>query len=322
MESGTKRKLTESEMTAITLNAFGQAATVVKELTDGWANAAYQVTLANGQLVIVKAAPLSDTKMMSYEQGLMQAEVEVLRLVKLVGAMPVPAVYAHDNSKTLVDCEYFIMEMLEGEPYNKVKEMLTEEQRNQIDYQLGVYNRQLNEIRGERFGLYAASDVSASSSWRETFHRLLLGVLADGEQEGVLLPADYDSIRNEVSARLDVLDEVTEPKLIHWDLWDGNVFVKDGAVSGIIDFERALWGDPLMEHYFSHFNKTAAFLEGYGIKALTPAEQGRRALYDLYLDLILCIECPFRQYEDRNHLQWARDNLEQGWRRFIGNGSS
>ncbi|WP_053372510.1 phosphotransferase family protein [Paenibacillus sp. FJAT-27812] len=317
MESGIKRKLTESEMTAITLNAFGQSPTVIKELTDGWANAAYQVTLANGQSVIVKAAPLSDTKMMSYEQGLMKTEVEVLRLVKLVGALPVPAVYAHDNSESIVDCEYFIMEMLEGEPYNKVKDQLTEEQRNQIDYQLGVYNRQLNEIRGERFGLYAASDGSADSTWRESFHQLLLGVLADGEREGVQLPADYDSIRNEVALRLDVLDEVTEPRLVHWDLWDGNVFIKDGAVSGIIDFERALWGDPLMEHYFSHFNKTASFLKGYGIKSFTTGEQGRRALYDLYLDLIFCIECPFRQYEDRNHLQWAQNNMEQGWLRFI-----
>lgn len=316
MENGIKRKLTENELKAITLKAFGQQAAAVMELTDGWANAAYKVTLEDGRPVIVKAAPSSSTKMMSYEQGLMKAEVEVLRLVKQAGAVPVPSVYAHDASESLVNCEYFIMEMLEGEPYNKVKDRLTEEQRYRIDHQVGIYNRQLNDIRGERFGLYAASGETGFS-WRETFHRLLLSVLADGEREGVRLPADYDTIRNEVSLRLGVLDEVTEPRLLHWDLWDGNVFIKDGAVTGIIDFERALWGDPLMEFYFSRSHQSAPFMEGYGIAALTPAQQSRRALYDLYLDLILCVECPFRKYEDSNHLQWVHDNMEKGWKRFL-----
>ncbi|WP_138754293.1 phosphotransferase family protein [Paenibacillus sinopodophylli] len=316
MESSIKRKLTNEELAAIARSTFNQGITAAAELTDGWANAAYLVTLEEGKQVIVKAAPPAGTKLMSYEQGLMKAEVKVLRLVQQAGKVPVPAVYKHDKSESLVNCEYFIMEKLEGEPYNKVKESLTEDQRIQIDYQLGIYNRELNEIRGERFGLYAA-ESSADDSWSEVFMSLLLGVLADGESEGVVLPADYATIRSEVAQRVGVLDEVTEPRLLHWDLWDGNVFVKDGEVSGIIDFERALWGDPLMEHYFSHFNLSPAFLEGYGLEELSPEQQRRRALYDLYLDLIFCIECAFRQYEDQEHLQWAQDNIVQGWERFL-----
>lgn len=316
MESAIKRKLTGDELNAIARQAFNQETTAVTELTDGWANAAYLVQLEDGRSVIIKAAPPAGTKLMSYEQGLMKAEVEVLKLVKQAGTVPVPAVYAHDVSESLVNCEYFIMEKLEGEPYNKVKGSLSEQERNQIDYQLGVYNRHLNEIRGERFGLYAAEE-EASASWRESFHRLLLGILADGESEGAQLPAAYDTVRSEVALRLGVLDEVTDPRLLHWDLWDGNVFIKDGAVEGIIDFERALWGDPLMEHYFSHFNGSPSFLEGYGMGELTPQQRVRRALYDLYLDLILQIECSFRQYEDLNHLKWAAENMEQGWKRFL-----
>ncbi|CAM4500823.1 aminoglycoside phosphotransferase (APT) family kinase protein [Paenibacillus endophyticus] len=316
MESSTKRKLTEAELSAIARKALGQGASAAVELTDGWANAAYLVTLEDGKQVIVKAAPPAGTKLMSYERGLMKTEVEVLQLVKKAGNVPVPFVYAYDVSESLVNCEYFIMEKLEGEPYNKVKSSLTEEQQARIDYQLGVYNRELNEIRGERFGLYAAAE-EVVLSWQETFMNLLLGVLADGEREGVVLPASYATIRSETAKRAAALDEITEPRLISWDLWDGNVFIKDGKVSGIIDFERALWGDPLMEHYFSHFNQSAAFLAGYGLKELSPEQLRRRALYDLYLDLIMCIECPFRQYEDEAHLQWAQDNVAQGWARFL-----
>lgn len=316
MNSEIKWNLTESELSAITEHAFGQPASAVKELTDGWANAAYSVTIEDGRTYIVKAAPLSNTKMMTYEQGLMNTEVEVLRLVRQDGSVPVPLVYAHDASESLVNCEYFIMEKLEGEPYNKVKDGLTEEQRSRIERQLGVYNRRINEIRGERFGIYAVGGI-AGSSWKDTFHRMLLSVLSDGESAGVQLTADYDTIRHEISLRLDSLDEVTEPRLVHWDLWDGNVFVKDGTITGIIDFERTLWGDPLMEVYFGYFNNSHSFLEGYGIQELTPAQRDRRALYDLYLDLILYIECPYRLYTDNNHMQWAQQNAERGWVRFL-----
>lgn len=316
MDSGIKWKLTDSELSAITERAFGLTASAVKELTDGWANSAYDVTLEDGRSFIVKAAPLSNTKMMTYEQGLMNTEVEVLRLVRQDGFVPVPLVYVHDASESLVNCEYFIMEKLEGDPYAKVKNSLTEEQRARIEFQLGVYNRRINEIRGERFGIYAASG-EAGRSWKDTFHRMLLSVLSDGESAGVQLPAEYETIRHEISLRLDSLEEITEPRLVHWDLWDGNVFVKDGTITGIIDFERTLWGDPLLEMYFSHFNNSKPFLEGYGIEELTPAQRSRRALYDLYLDLILYIECPYRLYTDNNHIQWARENAEQGWARFL-----
>ena len=37
------------------------------------------------------------------------------------------------------------------------------------------------------------------------------------------------------------LDEVTEPRFVEWDLWDGNVMVRDGTIVAIIDHERAFY---------------------------------------------------------------------------------
>lgn len=317
MESGIKRKLTDDEISAITEQVFGFPAAALKELSDGWANAAYAVTLQDGRTVILKAAPTSDTRLMTYEQNLMTAEVEAMRLVKQEGCVPIPLIYAHDASETLVNCEYFIMEQLEGEPYNKVKDSLSVEQRSLIEFELGEYNRRINDIRGTHFGYFAQSSQPQDRSWRDTFHLMILDVLADGESAGVQLPASYDTIRQELAKRLHVLDEVTEPRLVHWDLWDGNVFVKDHSITGIIDFERALWGDPLMEIYFSHFNNSEPFLRGYRVAELTNGQRARRVLYDLYLDLILYIECPYRLYQDENHISWAYENMEQGWTRFM-----
>ncbi|MBK8136950.1 MAG: phosphotransferase [Chloroflexi bacterium] len=102
------------------------------------------------------------------------------------------------------------------------------------------------------------------------------------------------------------------PWLVHWDLWDGNVFVDpaSGEINGIIDFERALWGDPLIELNFREYSDASAFGEGYGKAVLdTSARRLRRSLYDLYLYLIMVIEDDFRQYETHEITDWARGNL-------------
>ena len=108
--------------------------------------------------------------------------------------------------------------------------------------------------------------------------------------------------------------------LVHWDLWDGNVFIKDGRVSGIIDYERAMWGDPLMENGFSSSSSPLdeSFVRGYGKNALTKEEQLRCSMYRLYRILVMIIECDYRKYSDDGQYKWCLNNLEQELK-FLGN---
>ncbi|ANY69249.1 hypothetical protein BBD42_24280 [Paenibacillus sp. BIHB 4019] len=315
MDNEIKLKLDTQQLGQIAQHHFGRELAHSRELTDGWANTAYQLTLEDGFQSVIKVAPTAVGALMRYEQEMMKTEVEVMRLVSQDRRIPVPEVYAYDQSRSLVPTDYFIMQWLEGEPYNKVKESFTQEQREQIELQLGEYNAYINKISGEKFGYYPLNEAFAS--WTEAFWAMLQGVLDDATDAGVTLPAERVVIEQEVKERLPYLDAVTKPKLLHWDLWDGNIFIKDKQICGIIDFERAMWGDPLMEHYFSHFNLSETFLQGYGRGALTAEEQIRRSLYDLYLDLILLIECAFRKYSDQTHLEWAESNAAEGWERFM-----
>ncbi len=143
---------------------------------------------------------------------------------------------------------------------------------------------------------------------------MVAGVLADGLALAVPLPLPYPAIAERVAAAAAVLDAVTEPRLVHWDLWDGNIFVDPATrrISGIIDFERSLWGDPLMEATFVFAPPAglAAFTEGYGQTLLAPPAQAqRRTLYNIYLFLIMVIECHYRQYETPDQENWARGRL-------------
>lgn len=54
-------------------------------------------------------------------------------------------------------------------------------------------------------------------------------------------------------------DEVTVPRLVHWDLRAGNVLVEQERITGLIDFERCLWGDVRMEVGFRTFARDPFF---------------------------------------------------------------
>ena len=125
-------------------------------------------------------------------------------------------------------------------------------------------------------------------------------------------PGSYEVLSERLTRCFDVLNEVTTPQLVHWDLWDGNVFVdeKTRHITGIIDFERALWGDPLMEANFRTMDEANAFGEGYSVPMLdTPNKRLRRTLYNVYLYLIMVIEHHYRNYESWDVTNWANGEL-------------
>jgi aminoglycoside phosphotransferase (APT) family kinase protein len=315
MQSLNKSKLCDIQIKSIIIQAFGQSIQSVEELSDGWANVAYVIDLQDGKKVVLKVAPSSDKLLMRCEKNNMKTEVEAMRMVSQMVNVPIPHIYTYDPSCSLIPSEYFIMEYIEGTPLNKIKESLSSEEKRNIEKQLGEYNRSINSIKGTKFG-YFHDGKGLKDSWSEVFRRLLDDVLADGQDAGVKLPVSYADIEKEIEKRITALDEVTEPCLVHWDLWDGNIFIHEGQISGIVDFERAIWGEPLFEYYFGKFGDSASFEEGYGRGVVTDAERDRRTLYDLYLDLIMVIECDFRKYENQDHINWTAQNFEEGFKKL------
>lgn len=339
MESVTKRRFTTQEIDRIVRAAFGCGCRSAEELSEGWANSAYVLELQDGRSAVLKAAAESEEGRMRCERGLMRTEVEVMKRVKSLGTVPLPEIYVYDDSKSLVPCEYFLMEKLTGNSYDKIREELPKNERDTIDRELGGYFRQIHTLTGTQFGYYLPSGVS-SSAWDQSFIALMQDVMQDGKDAGLQLPMSYDDLQKQLELHRDALLEVRTPRLLHWDSWAGNVFVKNGHVEGLIDFERALWADPLMEYGFGKFGYSEAFEQGYreadariqhDFNAADLANRGeaeslpegstrsqdiRRAIYPLYLDLVMRVECYYRGFGDE-HTAWAQQNLQEGWERFL-----
>src|SRR6185312_7969140 len=150
----------------------------------------------------------------------------------------------------------------------------------------------------------------AAPTWREAFTAMVDELLADADAWGVELPAAPERIRRLVERGGDALDLVTEPVLLHWDLWDGNVLAAPGPggrprLTGLVDGERWLWGDPLMDLVAPLIGRRTEdepnhpLLAGYADRAGAPLvldapARRRLGLYRLHLYLLTVVEMPSR----------------------------
>lgn len=276
--------------------AIGEEA--MSELKDGWFNAAYNVRLSDGREVILKIAPPQDAEVMTYEKGIMVTEVTAMRLVAQNPAIPVPEIYYFDTACDLCDSDYFFMEKLTGDNYDHVRASLSPEIQAQIDQSIGRIIRAINGFTGTYFG-YDGNSALRGDTWKEAFIKIVESVLEDGLRKNAEYGFSVDDIRAAILKHTPALEAVTTPQLVHWDAWDPNFFVKDGQVTGILDFERALWADPLMEAQFRAlaFGGVSESMKGYGKTTLTHEEDERCTLYTLHLALVMKTECYYRNYD-------------------------
>jgi aminoglycoside phosphotransferase (APT) family kinase protein len=315
MESISKTAVAFADAAAIVRAALGGDATLASsvELTEGWFNAAFTLTLDDGRRVVLKVAPPRDVDVLDYERDIMSAEVDALRIVGRSTTAPVPEVIWFDDEGRHLGTPCFLMTHLPGASLQSLGEQLTAEERDAVDRALGHHLREINEIRGLSFGRLA-STADRHPTWRAAFGALFESVLADGERAAVELPIGYADARKALEAAADPLDEVTEPRLVYWDLWEGNVLIDETThrLTGMLDLERALWGDPLIEGQFGPHTGSAVLRDAYGpIDTTSDGARCRRALYTLHLHLVMSIEGAYRHYPEDVIGEWARSALAE-----------
>ncbi|TVZ01902.1 aminoglycoside phosphotransferase family protein [Trebonia kvetii] len=321
MESITKNRQPAEILRAMVERGYGpdrvpaDGAEWASELGFGMFNAAYRIRLRDGENVVLKIAPPPGVEVLTYERGAMATEVAALRMIRENTGVPVPAVDYADSSRDLCDADYFFMPFVDGDNLAVIGNDLTAADRDAYQEALGSANRELNSLRGTAFGPLTGA-ARGDPSWRTVFTGMAEDVLRDGERRQVDLGWDYDTMRAVVAGHAASLDEVTEPAFVEWDLWAGNVLVRSGKIVGIIDHERAFYGDPLIEFGFiatqlPAFGDPAAFLRGYGRGPLTETEQVRRRLYCLHLMLVMVIETAYRGFAEPAHQNWVRARLNE-----------
>lgn len=306
----TKGTVTEETINRMVQKAFEENALGMQELKEGYFNIAYKVRLKDRN-VVLKIAPSREIQVLTSEKNIMFSEVDSMRMVAERTEVPVPRILFYDNSGSVIDREYFFMEMLRGQSLSTLQDALPEEEKQEIYYRLGQYTRQLNCIEGERFGYYAQPDRQGEN-WYEVFCDMVRDTYTDARRKDIAMPVEEDETLELLERDRAIFEAVKTPRFVQWDIWAGNVFIADNRIEGIIDFERCLWADALMEVGFRNYEYNKAFYEGYGIEELTREEKRRARWYDVYVALIWCLETDYRGYDNRDFYHMGCRAVQDG----------
>ncbi|MFF4117800.1 phosphotransferase family protein [Streptomyces sp. NPDC001714] len=317
MQSLTKRRLSAAGLDALLRGATDVGCRLEEELTDGWFNTAYRVRLDDGRAAVVKLAPPAEAPVLRYERGIMGTEAMVYRRLAGLpaGAVPTPELFYGTD-------DFLAVSVLEGTPWDKAAERLPPATASALRRELGAVTARLHTLTSEdgRYGYPAPGAELSAADWRTAFTAMVEALLADAARWGADLGVPAAGIRSLVAEGGPALDEVTEPRLVHFDLWPGNIFVDDRAdaprITGLIDHERAFWGDPAAELVSLEFggdvgpesDLVAGYRAAGGCLDFSPELRHRLALYGLYLGLILVVECGPRGYAGE-HADWTRTFL-------------
>ncbi len=269
-------------------------------LAGGTFNSVYRLTFADRPGVVLKLSPDPRGAAMTYEQGIVTTEALFYATAKEQAALPVPEVIALlDLAPNLGGGQALLVTELPGVPW--FGSGVSDAARGPLRAELGRIVAAMHAVTGPAFGYPSQSTGGLTARWGEAFAAMMDAVLNDADRYRAELPVDPRRVRRALDACVNDLGAVRVPCLVHFDLWDGNVLVDlDGRprISGVIDGERAMWGDPVMDFasaaLFGEIRDDEDFIRGYQesgtVLPLDPSARRRLLLYRIYLGLIMVVE--------------------------------
>jgi len=199
----------------------------------------------------------------------------VARLLDGKLSVPTPRILLADHSKALIDLSFVVMDRLDGKSLTTMERTLDGPDTRAIYVQMGRSLREIHAIAMDSFGYIGAKGVLTSFPTNRAY------MLSQFERK----LADFAQLtgRPELAQKLDayvehstpLLDGCTAASLCHFDFHPGNVLAarRGGSLhlTGIVDLENAIAGDPLMDlakmlaySVRDDETKRAGLLAGYG----------------------------------------------------------
>ena len=255
----------------------------VAELGWGTYNTTLRVDLIAREPVVLRFAPRREAQLRS-ERDWLRSECAVTpHLVTCLGDI-VPRTLGADFSHTLFDRDRLVQTLVPGVPAPAKLPEYDRAARPEFFGQLGAISRRIHGVHGDGWGPAARPD---SDRWSDALERSL-GESIDDLRDLDLEHRDVGRLAAVVTRNRNRIDVLSHPRLLHGDLWTANVLLDPLAstptVTGIVDGERAWWGDPLADWAIdrasrqSSSDEESSFWSAYG-RAEGPNVDWRRLLY-------------------------------------------
>jgi aminoglycoside phosphotransferase (APT) family kinase protein len=308
-----QQPLSPEQIGALCLRAFGPDVTVrsAVELGNGGYNTTYRVDLGSSS-VILRVAPAPERQCRS-EWELLRNEYAALPYFAPVAAL-LPRTLAADFTRELIGRDYLFQSELAGVSVPEGIGRYPRPSWVSMYRQLGSITRRIHDVHGPRFGPIAGPGFA---TWSEAVVAELTAIAADLEAAD-LPAADVHAAVAAATAHRSDLDEITQPCLLHGDLWTINVMLVPDApeptICGLFDCDRAQWGDPAADWTIRMAlrrpgTERETFWETYGRLDDSPSARRRALIYQTRHAAALLLE--------RHRLQKPADDLHSELRRAL-----
>ena len=231
--------------------------------------------------------------------------------------LPVPDVLVHDETHLLTPYDVFIVTRLPGQSIVTSWRLLPEAKLNKLIYTAGQHLARVHSCTFPTFGRLREPKYA---SWAAFVRELVEVYLVPARRLNLLSTGMGECLERLLDCALEDLADIDRGSLVHRDFHYGNILHNDGRVSGLIDFEWALSGDPAYDFTYTHVRERdipdseALFSEGYqSVRAFDSLHDRRLFWYRLFLtliDLVMHATAGSRQNVD-DALESLRDLLHQ-----------
>jgi len=259
-----------------------------RRIPTGKYNTTYDVALRSDgrskapREVILRIAPADGTGGTFYEIGMMAQEPEIHEIVRRETTIPVAEIYTHDTSRRIMDRDFLVMEKLPGLAVSDVPRLSTAFYDRVLE-QVGRMLAQLHRITRDRYGYLGAHRcMEPQADWPSAFGVMWNRLIDDIVGVGAYEKGDATLLRRLLDECMDAFDRPVAASLLHMDIWAQNILVDErGNVTGIVDWDRGLWGDPEIEFAVLDYCGISepAFWQGYGRKRDQSREARLRGLF-------------------------------------------
>ncbi|MGP4045789.1 phosphotransferase family protein [Streptomyces sp. 2A115] len=305
-----------------------------RPLDGGTYNTVEELVLSDGSRYVLKIPPPPNAAGLAHERELLVSEAEFYRAAATVD-VPAPRVVAVCHDASASTGRHLLMTACPGDMWDTFQD----DEEVLLRRELGRHVARLHRVTGPGFGYPSGALGPLAADWRTAFTVMYEAVLDDARRYEAWLPRPVDEVTRTAKSAYDALDEVAVPRLVHFDLWRGNILVErtqsgrpggggepgvDGlpsanglpSIGGLIDGERMFWGDPLADFVslalLGDIKQDQDFLTGYqevgGLAEFTPSARLRLALYRSYLYLIMLTETVPRA-AGAEQLAWVRERV-------------
>ncbi len=235
----------------------------------GFFNTTYKIKFIKNKSIILQFSPKFRSKLFWHEKDFLRREIFFLKYLRGM-SLPISKILYYDFSRKIIDRNYIILNPLEGYNWYYYKKNLSTKENDDLYRELGQWAKKIHSITNLNNHFGFPNPFRYSKNWNEFIFKYTHS-LALHNQKYKLITIDKKLTPFYVAKQLGhVFDEIKQPKLIHGDLWPRNILIQKSKkifhISGILDWERGLWGDPQFEWVFHCLNYDKHFWKGYGKK--------------------------------------------------------